>query len=233
MTEETIEKIIDSLNKPEPNDFLFLRSITDKVSFGRVWLNYPEGKSCNENSYSMFFIKDLRKYIGAVLDMGEQDIHVFVKPQHRRKGHLVNALRLVILPFLFSTGRKEQRITFKTEGAKHYAQKVGFKIQSEDSGIMLPADLPRVNAPLSLIPAHPSKKQVERIKQRIRKAAAILRIARDEVESLFGDDNAFDIEALASEVAGLAFIIHDNWQDQERLPSLGGSGNQTVPRLHY
>ena len=233
MTEETIEKIIDSLNKPEPYDFLFLRSITDKVSFGRVWLNYPEGKSCNENSYSMFFIKDLQNYIGAVLDMGEQDIHVFVKPQHRRKGHLVNALSLVILPFLFSTGRKEQRITFKTEDAKKYAQKVGFKILSNDSGIMLPADLPPANDPLSLIPARPTKIQIERIKQRIRKAAAILRIARDEVESLFGDGDAYDIEALASEVAGLAFVIHDIWQDQERLSSHSGSGNQTVPRLHY
>lgn len=216
MTDETIEKIIDALNRGEAPDLIFLRPLTDKVFIGRVWLTRPSGSVCNEESYAMFFIRNRRKtFVAAILDMGKQDLHVFVKPKHRGKGYLAVELRNVVLPFLFATGRKEQNITFRTEGARHHAEKVvGFHCQTENTGVITPEDLPISNIPVPKKIA-PSDKQVKRIQQRIREAAALLRVARDDIQTAFGDDETATINAVASDAEDVAFRIHDLWYDQQ------------------
>jgi hypothetical protein len=103
MTDETISYIIDLINKGEPQDLIFLRPLTSIVLFGIVWVNNSDEEVCKDSGYNMFFIKNENQTIVAgVLDMGEQDLHVFVKPEHRGNGYLVNALKDDILPYLFS-----------------------------------------------------------------------------------------------------------------------------------
>ena len=215
MTDETIEKLIDSLNHSEAPDLIFLRPLTDKVFIGRVWTKRPDGSVCNEDSYTMFFIRNQRKtFVAAILDMGKKDLHVFVKLKHREKGYLADALRNVVLPFLFASDRKEQQITFRTEQAKHHAQIVGFKFLTDSAGVITPDDLPMLSASSpKVVPL--SGKQVERIKQRIREAAALLRIVRDEVQTAFGDDEASKLHSAAADAEDLAFDIGDLWDDKK------------------
>ncbi len=62
----------------------------------------------------MFFIKNEEKQVvSAVLYMGEQDLHVFVKAECRGNGYLATALKKAILPYLFYMGRERQNITFQ------------------------------------------------------------------------------------------------------------------------
>ncbi|MCX5827667.1 MAG: hypothetical protein NTV58_06665 [Deltaproteobacteria bacterium] len=229
MTDETLEKIIDSLNIPEAPDLIFLRPLTNKVFVGRVWLKLPSGGTFDENSYTMFFVRNQRKtVVAAVLDMGKQDLHIFVKPKHRGRGYLADALRSVILPFLFASGRKEQQITFRTEQAKHHAQIVGFRLLTDAAAVITPDDLPAISAPTpKLVPS--SDGQVKRIKQRIWEAAAFLRIARDDIQTAFGDDEASKLNSVAASAEQHASHIHDLWHAR-KLSNNQGRGRKKLLR---
>lgn len=215
MTNETIERIIDSLNQPEAPDLIFLRSLTDKVFIGRVWPKLPNGDAFYENSCTMFFVRNRRKtFVAALLDMGKEDLHSFVKAKHRGKGYLADALRSVILPFLFASGRKEQHITFRTEQARHHAQIVGFRLLTDNAAVITPDDLPALSSySPKLLPS--SDVQMTRIEKRIWQAAAFLRIARDDIQTAFGDDEASALNSVANEAEELGSRIHDLWHAQE------------------
>jgi len=216
MTNETIEYIIDLINKGEASELIFLRPLSPNVLMGLVWVNGVKGDVYKDGGVNMFFIQNKERIIvAAVTDMGEQDLHVFVHPVHRGNGHLVNALKEVILPYLFSEGRKEQQITFETEQARHHAELVGFSIRSEASAVITPEDIPSLLA-LSPGTIPPSENQKERIKQRIRMAADLLRMARDDVQTSFGENEVWEnLDYVVSDVANEAWSVHDLWQDYE------------------
>jgi hypothetical protein len=111
MTHEILESYIDALNNGEMQDRIFLRPLSKTVEKAKVWDPLPEGKSWNEDSYDIYFIKNTPGvYVGGVLDMGYQNLHVFIKKEYRRQGHLTRALQEWILPDLFSDGRESQHI---------------------------------------------------------------------------------------------------------------------------
>lgn len=217
MTDKTIRFIIDLINGNLASEIIFLRPLSNFVLFGRVWVSNDQGHMCTDRGYSMFFILNRRKVIvGAVVDMGRQDLHVFVHPNHRKRGYLVNALRSVILPYLFAQGREEQRITFQTEQARRHAEMVGFRITSDDSAVIAPEDIPSMTIP-SLGTIAPSDLQIKRIKKRIRMAADFLRMARDDFESAFGEDDIWEgLDYLASDVANEEWKVRDLWEDIKR-----------------
>jgi len=113
MTNEDIESLIDSLNRNEFSDHIFRSRISDQVDYAKVWTEEPKGNMTNEGSYSFYFIKNSEgTYVAAVADMCS-DLHVFVKDEYRKKGHLCSAMNEVILPHISLTGRVKQVITFE------------------------------------------------------------------------------------------------------------------------
>lgn len=130
MTDESIEKLIDSLNMKEGNDLVVLSELSTSIDSARVRIKLP--KSADEYWLPFYFIKDKAGvYVGAVHDMGNDissvstgsDLHVFVKTDHRRKGHLSQAMNEVILPHLYQSGRKKQRITFTEQKIGQYVER--------------------------------------------------------------------------------------------------------------
>ena len=134
---------------------------------------------------------------------------------NRTHCYLVKALRAVILPYLFATGREEQGIIFKTEQAKHHATLVGFRVLSGESAVITPEDIPSMPVVVP-ITTHPTENQKERIKQRLRMASDFIRIARDDFETAFGDGLFWkDLDYFAREVDNEAFNVHDLWKDHK------------------
>lgn len=217
MTDKTVQFIIDLINSGQASDLIFLRPLSESVLVGRVWIKNDKGDICTGSGYCMFFIQNEQKVIvAAVVDMGSQDLHVFVHPVHRKRGHLANALRSVILPYLFAEDRKEQRITFETDHAMRHAEKVGFHLSTDEAAVIRQEDLPTTVAPC-LGTLAPSEPQIERIKKRITMAADLLRMARDDFETAFGEDDIWEgLDYFAREVANEAWTVRDLWQDLQR-----------------
>ena len=128
MRDRDLEDVMDALNAGEIPDWDWWYNLSPTVEFARISVVEAHLKTSNECLYSFFFIKDTRGvYVGIVLDM-VYDLHVFIKPQHRKKGHLCNALNDVILPYLFQAGRKIQTVSFnEIEVADSWARRLGFR----------------------------------------------------------------------------------------------------------
>lgn len=124
MTNETIEQFIDSLNTDGMNDRTFRRTLTDYVEYAKVWLSEPKGECGNEGSYDFFLIKNEENvFVGAVLDMGKDDLHCFVKQEHRGRGHLESAMISTIWPKLYQLGRTKQRVSIQDPQIMNWAIK--------------------------------------------------------------------------------------------------------------
>ena len=203
MTNEGIEKIIDSLNRKETNDLMFVSELSQAVDIAKVWTSLPEGNIGNESSYLFYFIKnDEGIYVGAVLDMGN-DLHVFVKSAHRRKGYLSRAMNEIILPHFFQEGRDKQRITFDNPSIGEYVEKNwGFTITSEESA---EKDLSCYKSHTKIFPK-PRKTDHEEfklIKRKIDRARLYLIMASEHVESIYGQGNDAELGDLAHDILWL------------------------------
>jgi len=143
MTEKEIRKYIDRLNSGKGLESIFTRPISRTVEVSKVWPAQPKTTDSIIGglitSYRFFFIKNtLDDYVGAILDMNN-DLHWYIKPIHRKKGHLTKALNESVLPFLFYEERERQRITIQKgigkdnyTNSKNVAVKLGFKPINED-----------------------------------------------------------------------------------------------------
>jgi hypothetical protein len=129
MTDEDIEQLIDALNRGEMREYVFRTCLSSNVDFAKVWCRDPVGGIMNEGSYDFFFIKNENgKYIGAVSDM-HNDLHAFVKKLSRKRGYLKKAMDEIILPKLYQSGRKKQRVTFEDPSMGDYCVKhLGFTL---------------------------------------------------------------------------------------------------------
>lgn len=142
MTEREIRKYINRLNNGKASESIFTRQISEYVDVAMVWSEQPKITDTiigNFSSNRFFFIKnDLNEYVGAVLDMSN-DLHWYIVPKHRKKGHLTNALKESILPYIFYDERETQRLTIdfemieekKYSDSKSVAIKLGFKAINE------------------------------------------------------------------------------------------------------
>lgn len=115
MTDKYLNNLINTLNKKQRREHIFIRELTKNVDLAKIYTDTPKmTDNLGSNDllpYTFYCIKNENKqYISIVLDMN-RDLHWFVKKEYRRNGYLTKALKNCILPFIFQQERDEQRIT--------------------------------------------------------------------------------------------------------------------------
>lgn len=192
MTNETLEFYIDVLNMSEHQEKIFLRPLSKTVIKAKVW-DCSLGWKCSiYGAYDMYFIKNEQGiYVGSVLDMGIQDLHVFIKEKYRRQGHLSRALKEYVLPYLFSHGRKYQEITYEDEIARQHALKFGFKEIEEGKGRISKKMLDSIiindgqNIPLR-------ETEYKNMREKIYHAIGLLKMTQDQIEMAYHRGGQFN-----------------------------------------
>lgn len=141
MTDKSLNKLLDTLNKGLRKEHVFIRKLNETVDFVKVFNDNP--KMNDRISYydiipdTFYCIKENDQYVGIVYDMNS-DLHWYMKKEHRGNGHLTKALKETILPFIFRN-RDEQRITISRyeigeenfKASEKVALNSGFKFQKE------------------------------------------------------------------------------------------------------
>ncbi|MEP6672101.1 MAG: hypothetical protein ABJF10_23260 [Chthoniobacter sp.] len=182
MKDETMEDIIDSVNDGSGVDWIFTRPLTRHVRLARVWEKMPSGEAENEASCSFYFIYSGDGLcVAAVYDMGPDDLHVYTKPEWRRRGIMFEALRAVVLPHLFSLRHVRQVASFKSMDGLRLMRKLGFRHYKRRHTVIHPdAFLPFQGETLPF--ERLGDGRAAAIKRRIAVAALHLRMAREELE---------------------------------------------------
>lgn len=224
MTEKNLKALIDHLNKGKASEYIFLRPLTETVDFAIVWdvITHPLTNSKSLfGPLNFYFIKNSEGiYVSTVADKGT-DLHWYVLPKHRGKGHLINSLKTTILPHLFQDNRSEQRITIDINsiGKKNYAasmkvaQSVGF-LQTRDMAGTI--ELKISNASFSEAPylegqnSQISEDRIKFLADRARELGKELMKIESELEMKIGF--TFDVEEIkeiAQSVNKIPNLIHE------------------------
>uniref|UniRef100_UPI0040491B50 GNAT family N-acetyltransferase n=1 Tax=Fulvivirga sp. TaxID=1931237 RepID=UPI0040491B50 len=225
MTNRTISKYIKRLNSKRNSELTFTRKISDIVLIAKVWEKLPKSTDeivGNFTSYNFFFILDESgKCVGAVLDMNS-DLHWYIVPNHRKKGHLTKALESAILPYLFYE-RDEQRITIsKGIGNANYikskrvAEKLGFTVINDEMTefLLKKEDFTWKNEDLNEHNYGLDEGRVNVLKKRINYAAQYLNKISDELQMAYNDDD--DLSLLSQEVKKYTWKIEDlMWENKK------------------
>ncbi len=209
MTHEQIEAKIDSLNLGN-DDLIFKAALSANVEYANVWVSEPRGNIGNESSYPFYFIKNQSGiYVAAVLDMGEDDLHVFVKEEHRKKGYLSSALNEVILPHLYQTGRTKQKVTFDDEHIGNYiVNHWGFSKISQKSAEKDLACFKNVDV-ISQKPRKITEQEFSGIKKKIDKARLYLQMSREQIKSISGKEENIGLQEIIEELVWLDDRVSD------------------------
>lgn len=156
MTDDQIIDIINELNQFENHGNNFSRqSIAKDVDIIHYW---RQDAPSNYNPLLFFLIKKKNVGIGAVLDMNS-DLHWVMKPEYRGQKLMSNAIRNVILPYIFfHLDRNEQEISIYENdiGAENYtaskalALRVGFCETSSNKFIYDRRDYDKKNSCLRI-----------------------------------------------------------------------------------
>lgn len=200
MTNESIEGYIDSLNRNEFSCFIFRSMLSDKVDFAKVWAEEPQGNVSNEGSYKFYFIKNNEGiYVAAVLDM-YADLHVFVKSEHRKKGHLSSAINEVILPHIGRTGREKQIVTFQEPSIGEYCvRNWGFSMTGElsaEKSLTCYHDL----EPMPYKGYELAYSDYENMATKIGKARLYITMVKEQLEASLGDIEGTDVDYIEQEL---------------------------------
>jgi hypothetical protein len=138
MTNETINKQIKKLNSRIYQDSIFLRPLSSTVYYSSTWTEPSDSDLNSGDSYDIYYIKIGKEYVGAVVDMGQRDLHWYMVPEHRKKGYLTIAMKDIILPHLFQD-REEQIVTFSSTDtekdsldSEKSANLMGFQKENEE-----------------------------------------------------------------------------------------------------
>ena len=209
VTDEALDLIIRRLNDGEIEGDTFIQFLSRNVYVGAVWTDFPTGQVVNEQADRMFFIKsEANGFVAAVLDMGPNDLHVYVVPEHRKKGYMAKALRSIILPYLLASERTHQGISFQSPETGRYAERVGFRPESATTALITREDLPSVDVP---VPAQVelTAGRATAMKERTWKARSLLRMVRDELRTVGPCQLAMDLDEIANELTDLGFSIQD------------------------
>jgi uncharacterized protein YjbK len=129
MTDKELKKIISDLNNNSFQYSIDIMPLSKTVFYGETMFGETKNSLYEESKF--YLIRNsLGKYIGVVLDM-KIDLHVYIVPEERKKGHLVKHFNSVIFPHL-KNSRSEQKINIQdpllNEAAVKAALALGFEI---------------------------------------------------------------------------------------------------------
>jgi len=212
MREEVIEQAIDGINEGSWDGRIFMRPLMENISIARVWLGMPKGEGTWEEGDRFYFIfeESGQKCVGAVLDMGANDLHVFMKSEYRRRGIMSRALKRVVLPHLFEDGRQEQRATYDSPASRGLLAGVGFTLVDSSHAVMKPENCPKVEFPVQ-IRVELSEAEMKSLKKRIRMAAGLLRMAEEQIAFTTAEEVCEELDFLRSDVFSVADRLEDVW----------------------
>lgn len=224
MTEKELKNYIRLINSGKYEERIFLRQISSNVYFSKVWKTLPkvtDPARCFTDSYRIFFIKDDSDgFIGAVLDM-VNDLHWFISPRHRKKGHLTKALKKAILPYLFNEGREIQVVTISDDeicdknyqNSKRVALNLGFKEMDNNEFVLTKDSFDSSEDEHMEIDTKLHQERLDILKKRISYASRILYKISDELK--MAADNDVDLFSTAKVVENYTFKIDDIfWEEQ-------------------
>ena len=134
MTHEQLDLLIDSVNDGTAVDRIFHWPLAGNVREARVWFDYPTGRCWTERGDKFFFIYVESACVAAILDMGQNDIHAYVKEAHQGRGVMSEAFRSVVFPYWRRRGRTEQRTQYITEQARRSLERLGARFEVNEQG---------------------------------------------------------------------------------------------------
>lgn len=214
MTTNEFDYLLDLLNKNKASELMVLKSLTETVEYGLVWLKpiMPTNEINRlDGPYRFYFIKnETGIYVGLVLDMSE-NLHWYIDPKFRHHGYLTNALNQSILIHLFKR-KVEQRITItKTDiGINNYnasikvAKSLGFKKKIDkrggeefilDGNNYMNLELPTMHSKIIQV------EEIESIKKQIFFVSQYLSKLHYVIESIIGqNEDTEELEFFSSEI---------------------------------
>lgn len=220
MTDKQIRKYINLLNKGKHEESIFTHKISENVEVAKVWKIQPninDNYNSNFLSETFFFIKNTsNKYVGAVLDMGE-DLHWYIIPKSRKQGHLTKSLKSAIIPYLFYFYEEYEflKITIDVniigeinyQNSRKVAINLGFKSieDSETEFELSRKDFNWGNENIIDYNSQINPERLELLKKRINYAYLLLYKCSDELLMKNNDDN--ELKTLAKKVKSYVFKI--------------------------
>lgn len=219
MNESELQGYINRLNLKSDDDLIFKRPIGENVEIAKVWDKWPELDEeikPDYRSYTFFFIhNDDGEYVGAVLDMS-RDLHWYVVPSYRGKGHLSRAMKNVILPYLYELeDRDKQRISIKRndigddnfKASKNVALNLGFvEIEDEifelDLDTIEQKDIVEKNTNLT-------EERLHRLKNLVLVSSKIIHMVAEELEMAYDHEIAQRLKYNARDISDRLYVIDD------------------------
>lgn len=193
MTANQLQSFINKLNKGTYHKTIFKHQISKEVDFAKVW----QSQNTKEvQPFNFFFIKNNDEYIGAVLLMCN-DLHWYITPRYRGKGYLTNALKKIILPYIFDElGREEQKITITESeiGKENYkcssnvALNIGFKKLDDINFVLKASDVAIHYDDTDKVYDGLDRSEVSTIKKELNTIAKRLHQINTQLENAFGKE---------------------------------------------
>ena len=232
MTSDSLQSLIEKLNKNDTSSSLiYCRPISSNVDFAKIWLDKPK-LTDSVTSYDgpdiFYLIKNNENiFVAIVFDM-KRDLHWFVRPDFRGKGHLTEAMKNTILPHLFLT-RDEQRITIKEleiglanfEASEKVAFNLGF-VKSTDGEYFISSDMFVTENYIIGENVSLSLDRIDELKKYINFLSRSLWTIQTEIEMKFGEtDYSDELKDLVYQIRKHTWKLEDfYWNNNESKDNL-------------
>ncbi|WP_454047505.1 hypothetical protein [Chryseobacterium sp. Marseille-Q8038] len=221
MTNISLQSLIENLNKNDESESLIYRkSLSTTVDLAKVWGNRPkptDSITSSDGPDTFYFIKNNENsYVAAVYDM-KKDLHWFVLPEYRGKGHLTNAMKDTILPHLFLS-RQEQRITidagqidFNFNASEKVALNLGFSPKNDTEYFLSKEGYSTYNTDFQKTIGF-SEDRIQELRKQINYLSRSLWAIQTEVEMKLGiTDYSEDLADLVHEIRSHTWKLEDAW----------------------
>lgn len=227
MTNISLQSLIENLNKNDKSESLIYRkSLSTTVDLAKVWVNRPkptDSITSSDGPDTFYFIKNNENlYVAAVYDM-KKDLHWFVLPEYRGKGHLTNAMKDTILPHLF-LNRQEQRITidagqidFNFNASEKVALNLGFSPKNDTEYFLSKDGYSNYNTDFQKTVGF-SEDRIQELRKQINYLSRSLWAIQTEVEMKLGKtDYSDDLTYLVSEIRSHTWKLEDAWWQSKSI----------------
>lgn len=227
MTDKSLHSLIDNLNSGNTGSYLiFRRPLSQYVDFAKIWIEKP---TANDNVTSsdgpdhFYLIKNNEGvFVAIVYDM-RRDLHWFVLPQYRGKGHLTKSMKATIIQHLFLS-RDQQRITIDEmqigplnfKASQKVALDLGFTKSEEEDYILLKdhsiKEIPNAGVNSELTP-----ERVDELRKQLNFLARSLWAIQTEIEMGYGKtEYSEELQKLGRQIKNHTWKIEDFWYNSGR-----------------